>query len=114
MSNQQFPTLGRIVHYRAKYGRQTMRAAVVTATASTLDPDGVDAGDVPALDSGLHVHLWVFTPAQTGPNAAAGGFAEFNIGPGAVGPDGEIEPGTWRWPLIHQRVESEGAEDARQ
>lgn len=103
---EQAPTLGHIVHYRGKYGLQTMRAAIVTATLATLDPVGVERGDVPALDSVEHVHLWVWTPAQTGPNVAPGGFGEFNV-PFAGDTAGDIEPGTWRWPVIYQRVESE-------
>jgi hypothetical protein len=85
------PTLGRIVHYRGKVGLQAPRAAIVTATVDSLDPRGVDSGQVPGLDSDQHVHLWVFTPAVLGPNAAAGGFPEFNVAPGA-------EPGQWSWP----------------
>jgi len=84
------PTLGRIVHYRGKQGLLAMRAAVVTADTGNLDPRGVAAGEVPALDSDQHVHLWVFTPG------AKGGFAEFNVPFG--GEDGEIPPGSWCWP----------------
>lgn len=62
-----------------------MRAAIVTADTSTLDPRGVESGDVPALDDDYHVHLWVFTPG------AQGGFAEFNV------PEG-TDPGCWSWP----------------
>ena len=79
------PTLGRILHYVGKQGLRTTRAAIVTATADTLDPRGVVAGQVPALESADHVHLWVYTPS------AAGGFQEFNVPAG----DG---PGTWHWP----------------
>ncbi|MFI7072035.1 hypothetical protein [Micromonospora sediminicola] len=79
------PTTGRIVRYRGKQGLNAMRAAIVTADVDTLDPRGVEAGEVPALDSDQHVHLWVFTPG------AKGGFAEFNVAPGD-------EPGQWSWP----------------
>jgi len=79
------PTLGRILHYRGKQGFNAMRAAIVTATVDSLDPRGVEGGHVPALDSPLHVHLWVYTPSD------AGGFAEYNVPPG----DG---PGRWSWP----------------
>lgn len=78
-------TLGRIVHYRGKQGRMAMRAAIVTGTVASLDPDGIASGDVPALSSDLHVHLWVFTPG------ASGGFPEFNVAHGT-------EPGQWAWP----------------
>ncbi|MEU7590669.1 hypothetical protein AB0A95_30810 [Micromonospora sp. NPDC049230] len=93
----QQPTLGRIVHYRGKQGRLAPRAAIVTGTIDSLDPSGIEAGDVPALDSPEHVHLWVFTPGTSG------GFAEFNVPPGD-GSDhtdstvGTIPPGTWCWP----------------
>jgi hypothetical protein len=76
------PITGDIVRYRGKLGFQAMRSAIVTADMCTLDPRGVEAGDVPSLDSPKHVHLWVFTPGESG------GFAEFNIGPGEG-------PGQW-------------------
>lgn len=85
MSNTQLPSLGRMVFYRGKQGLFALRAAVVTADANSLDPRGVEAGLVPALESAAHVHLWVFTPSK------GGGFAEFNVPPG----DG---PGEWQWP----------------
>lgn len=85
------PTLGRIVHYRGKQGYHAMRAAIVTCDANSLDPRGVEAGVIPALDSDEHVRLWVFTPGE------AGGFTEYNVAPGEPGDDG-IPPGTWMWP----------------
>jgi hypothetical protein len=85
------PTLCRIVLYRGKRGYQAMRSAIVTATAGSLDPRGVAAGDVPALSSDAHVHLWVFTPSEKG------GFAEFDV-PQAEMVDGSIPPGSWCWP----------------
>lgn len=98
------PTLGRIVHYRGKQGLLAPRAAIVTATVDSLDPRGVEAGQVPPLDSDQHVHLWVWTPAAIGPNAAPGGFAEFNVPRGQSADEraettaGTIPPGTWCWP----------------
>lgn len=94
------PTLGRIVHYRGKLGLQAPRAAFVTATQDSLDPRGVESGEVPALDSPEHVHLWVFTPSHA---AGYGGFPEFNVPRGRVDPGqqataGTIPPGTWCWP----------------
>ncbi|WP_326644570.1 hypothetical protein OIE67_25695 [Nonomuraea fuscirosea] len=76
------PTLGRIVHYRGKQGRKAMRAAIVTGTMDSLDPDGIASGDVPPLTDDRHVHLWVFTPGSSA------GFPEYNVGPGE-------EPGQW-------------------
>lgn len=93
----QKPSLGQIVHYRGKQGLLAPRAAMVTADTASLDPRGVEAGEVPALDSDEHVHLWVFTPEEKG------GFAEFNV-PRGEAPDGEpasagtIPPGSWCWP----------------
>lgn len=87
------PALGEIVHYRGKLGYQAPRAAIVVATVDSLDPRGIEAGDVPALDSPEHAHLWVFGPGTAG-------FPEFNV-PRGTAPDGEratagtIPPGTW-------------------
>lgn len=88
------PKLGDDVYYRGKHGYQAMRAAKVTATVNSLDPRGVEADQVPALDSPEHVHLWVFTPGDSG------GFAEYNVpcGEGAVSEAEEIPPGSWCWP----------------
>lgn len=89
------PTLGRIVHYRGKQGRQAMRAAIVTGTVDSVTADGIASGDVPGLDSEQHVHLWVFTPGSSG------GFPEFNVPSGEPfenQPGQELPPGTWGWP----------------
>ena len=85
-------SLGRIVHYRGREGLRTLRAAVITANTATLDPRGVTAGTVEALDSPQHVHLHVFTPGRVG-------FPETNI-PYGPGRDGTPEPGCWAWPRI--------------
>jgi hypothetical protein len=85
------PTTGRILRYRGKQGLCAMRAAIVTADVTTLDPRGVESGEVPALTDDMHVHLWVFTPG------ALGGFPEYDVPFGAVVP-GDIPPGTWSWP----------------
>lgn len=79
------PTTGRILRYVGKQGFNAIRAAIVMADVHTLDPRGVESGVIPALDSDMHVHLWVFTPGESG------GFTEYNIGPGT-------EPGQWSWP----------------
>lgn len=87
------PTLGQIVHYRGKQGLNAMRAAIVTADVRSLDPRGVEAGAIPALDSDEHLHLWVFTPGE------AGGFTEYNVPRGeSPEPGEEIPPGSWCWP----------------
>jgi hypothetical protein len=78
------PTVGRVVHYRAKTRGYTL-PAIVTATADSLDPKGVELGHVPALSSATHVHLHVMTPG------AQVQYQEFDVTQG----DG---PGTWNWP----------------
>lgn len=78
------PTVGRIVHYRAKT-RGYVLPAIVTATFASLDSDGVAMGHVPALDSDEHVHLHVLTPG------AQVAYQEYNVAPGD-------EPGQWSWP----------------
>lgn len=85
----QKPSLGRIVNYRGKQGLQTLRAAVITATRDTLDPRGVETGEVPALDSDNHVHLHVLTPSDRG------FFVEYNV---PLDEPGQCHPGTWQWP----------------
>jgi hypothetical protein len=91
------PTLGRIVHYRGKQGLLAPRAAIVTCDVNTIDPRGVEAGAIPALDSDEHLHHWVVTPGENG------GFTEYNV-PRGEPADGEtpmagtIPPGTWCWP----------------
>lgn len=84
MSRSGPPITGTIVRYRGKQGLTAIRAAIVTADVATLDPRGVASGEVPALDSDWHLHLWVYTPGSKG------GFAEFNV------PFGD-EPGMWHW-----------------
>ena len=85
----QKPTLGRIVNYRGKQGHEAMRAAIVVADTATLDPRGVEAGDVPALDSDEHVHLMVLTPGERG------FFMEYNVPHDEAG---MCRPGRWQWP----------------
>lgn len=84
------PTIGRIVRYRGKQGIHAMRAALISCTTETLEPEGgVAQGLIPDLDSDNHVHLHVFTPS------AQGFFVEYNV-PLATGT--EIQPGEWAWP----------------
>lgn len=88
------PSMGRIVKYRGKFGRKLMRSAFVTCTIDDLDYDGVAAGEIPDLDSDMHVHLNVATPSTMM------WFPEFNVSFGVPGEDGMIPPGTWAWPII--------------
>jgi hypothetical protein len=81
---------GAIVQYRGRQGLQALRGALVTATADTLDPRGVDAGQVAPLTSPEHVHLFVLTPSN------AVGFPEYDV-PRDADP-GMCRPGTWQWP----------------
>jgi len=83
------PGLCEVVQYRGKQGYQALRSAIVTATADSLDPRGVEAGDVAALDSPTHVHLWVFDLGERG------GFPESNV---ALDDPGMCRPGMWQWP----------------
>jgi hypothetical protein len=86
-----FPHLhpGAIVQYRGKQGLQAPRGALVTATADTLDPRGVDAGDVAPLTTAEHVHLFVLTPSD------ALGFPEYDV---PRDEPGMCRPGMWQWP----------------
>ena len=80
------PTLGRIVLYRGKLGRQLWRPAIVVCTRWDLDPEGVEAGEIPDITGDNNVHLHVFTPSERG------FFTEYDVAFGD-------EPGNWRWPL---------------
>lgn len=93
----QTPSLGQIAHYRGKQGLLAPRCAIVTATVDSLDPRGVASGEVPALSTPEHVHLWVFTPGDKG------GFTEYDVPRGQASEGepvtaGTIPPGTWCWP----------------
>lgn len=78
------PTVGRVVHYRAKT-RGYVLPAIVTATHDSLDPIGIERGHVLPLSSETHVHLHVMT------SGAKENYQEFNV------PQGN-GPGTWDWP----------------
>lgn len=67
------PTLTRAVLYRSRTGSYTV-PAVVTCTARSLNPAGVEAGHLPPLSSEQHVHLTVFTPGKPGLRAQASDF----------------------------------------
>jgi hypothetical protein len=119
----QAPTIGRIVIYRSRTGDYDV-PAVVTATAETLNQEGVELGHVPALTSIQNVHLTVLTPGKPGMRRGAkdfktesahgrsenvaGTYQEWDIAPAAD--YSAPEPGTWRWPEIRH----EGLEQARQ
>lgn len=105
------PTIGRIVIYRSRTGDYDV-PAIVSATMDSLYQPNVDAGHVPAVSGDRHVHLTVFSPGPGGRRADApdfkvesphgraenlgGTYTEWDI-PEATG---EIEPGTWRWPVV--------------
>lgn len=89
--NSPMVTAGRIVMYRGKYGYQALRPAMVVCTTDTLDPRGVQSGEVQALTDENHVHLQVFTPSEKGM------FFEQNI-PYWPGDVKETPVGHWTWP----------------
>lgn len=80
------PALGDIVLYRGKFGLHAMRAAIVSCTTESLIRQGVEAGEIPDLDSENHVHLHVLTPSDKVI------LMEYNI-PMSMGPG--ILPGEW-------------------
>lgn len=55
------PLLGDLVIYRSRTGDYSL-AAIVTATVHSINPVGVERGQVPPLSTDAHVHLAVFTP----------------------------------------------------
>lgn len=118
-------TIGRVVIYRSRTGDYDC-PAIVTATTETLNPKGVEAGHIPALESDDHVHLTVFTAGKPGKRRdakdfmveptepisenVAGCYQEWNIPNDAIvdnaahpSEDG-IAPGTWRWPEYKPNV----------
>ena len=107
-------TIGRIVIYRSRTGRYSV-PAIINCTTDSIDPVGVEAGHVPALDTDENVHLTVFTPGKPGMRRSnqamadmgltasqvenlsenvAGCYQEWNV---RHDPSGE-SPGSWRWP----------------
>lgn len=114
------PSIGRIVIYRSRTGDYDC-PAIVTATAETLNPKGVELGHIPALSSDEHIHLTVFTAGKPGLRRGAGDFKvesehgrsenvagcyqEWDI-PHCEPPEipydagaEALKPGTWRWPV---------------
>lgn len=67
------PQIGDVVLYRSRTGKYTV-PAIITATADTLNPEGVKAGHVPALSSEWNVHLQVFSPGKPGKRGEAKDF----------------------------------------
>lgn len=112
-------SIGRAVTYRSRTGDYDV-PAVVTATVDTLNPKGVESGNVPALSEPDCVHLTVFTPGKPGlregaedfksesehgrSENVAGCYQEWDIPQFEVAERGaedeacEIVAGTWRWP----------------
>lgn len=119
----QTPSLTRAVLYRSRTGSYTV-PAVISCTTRSLNPAGVQAGNLPPLSSDNHVHLTVFTPGKPGlrGNAqdflvesqwppsenVAGCYQEWDI-PLWECPDAQLDAwnggdysqqpaGTWAWP----------------
>lgn len=117
------PTLARSVLYRSRTGSYTV-PAVVTCTTRSLNPAGVESGNLPPLSSDRHVHLTVLTPGKPGKRATAddfvvtsqepisenvaGCYQEWDV-PEWTAPDEQLQlwesgdysqqaPGTWAWP----------------
>lgn len=105
--------IGRAVTYRSRTGDYDV-PAVICATVDTLNPAGVESGNVPPLSAPDCVHLTVFTPGKedtgtddpairTSPNRG-GSYQEWDIPQfetperGAEDTPLEPGPGTWRWP----------------
>ena len=65
----QAPTIGRHVIFRSRTGDFDI-PAIVTATEDSVDPEGVDKGNVPQLSGNRCVHLTVFTPQKPGTGTA--------------------------------------------
>lgn len=86
-----FITIGRIVVYRGKFGFNTIRPAMVVCTVDTLDPRGVENGEVQAITSPDNVHLQVFTPSEKI------AFLEQDV-PYWKGNVEQMPPGYWTWP----------------
>lgn len=101
------PTIGRIVIFRSRTGKYDV-PAIITATAATLNPEGVAAYErslakahalgsgallgVPPLSSDTHVHLTVFTPGIPGQHANADDF----VAPPSTGLIGENVAGCYQ------------------
>lgn len=84
------PTLGRIVLYKSRGATGYVVPAVVTATADTLEPEGVATGQVWPIEGDRNVHLHVLTPGNKVQ------YQEANV-PQASDPS-DPEPGSWFWP----------------
>jgi hypothetical protein len=103
--NTMVPAPGRNVFYRGKLGVKAVNPAVVTTTVDNLERAAVDAGDVPALESPMHVHLRVFTCGEPG------GFTEYNVPHVSLVADPEMHEqwpegpatGTWAWPDLNRK-----------
>ena len=115
-------TICRDVIYRSRTGDYDVPAKI-TATCDTLNPKGVEAGNIPAITAEGNVHLTVFTPGIPNLRAAA---EDFKVDPNPEHPISEnlsgtyqewdipqapeldvvagasptaVSPGTWRWPV---------------
>lgn len=100
------PTPGRDVYYKSKTGNYVLPAKVVV-TQDNLFHEGVLKGDIPSLDSPVHVHLRVSSPGED--------YVEENCPHAALHPDyhpsdNPFPAGSWSWPeLVPDRMyEREG------
>lgn len=103
--NVNTPSPIRMVFYRGKLGVKAVNPAMIVTTVDNLEQAAVDAGDIPALDSAMHVHLRVFS---AGPD---GGYTEYNVPHVSLVEDPEMHDkwpegpatGTWAWPDLNRK-----------
>lgn len=99
------PAIGRIVHYRGKLGAMAIQPATIVTTTDTLEPGPVEAGDIPDLDTDMHVHLRVMTASEPG------GYTEYNVPHVSDVAEPDLHPnwpegpgaGTWAWPDLNRK-----------
>jgi hypothetical protein len=99
------PTIGLIVHYRGKVGAMAIQPAMIVTTTDTLEPGPVEAGDIPDLDTDMHVHLRVLTASE------AGGYTEYNVPHVSDVAEPDLHPrwpegpgaGTWAWRDLNRK-----------
>lgn len=108
-------TLGRTVLYRSRTGQYTV-PAIVNCTARSINPAGVQAGNVPPLSSEQHVHLSVQTPGIPGKRQGAPDFvvgSDYPVSENVAGTYQEWDIPFWE-PAPHERDAWDGGDYAVQ
>lgn len=109
MAPVRVPTPGRDVLYKSKTGNYVLPAKVVV-TLDNLFSEGVKKGDIPGLDTPVHVHLKVFSPGED--------YVEENCPHSSEHPDYDARAnpfpaGSWCWPeILPERSFENGSMDA--